>query len=161
MKSAPLLTLLLLAVGCSGSPDGASAGSATGLAGFLSWVRANNGSVGKANGRMADPATLTSLSEIKDVALGGSHVTDLRPLAQVTELRSLSLAGAPVWDLSPLARLTKLEYLEIPDTQVTDLTPLMGLSNLKRLNLRGTPVPPDEVARLRQALPRCQIYGHR
>jgi Leucine-rich repeat (LRR) protein len=161
MRCIFLISVALLVAACNGSNESAQAGSTSGLAGFLEWVRANNGCVGKADGRMADPKTLTSLSEIKDVGLGGSKVTDIGPLAQLTELKSLSLAGAAVEDLSPLAKLTKLEYLVISHTRVTDLTPLMGLTNLKRVGVSNTPVTAEEVARLRQALPKCVVYGHR
>ena len=95
------------------------------------------------------------------------------------------LGGGPVTDagLSYISRLTKLEFLSIPTSHVTDagLTHLSGLKNLKELriemtritddrlvhlsklpnlallDIRGTKVTEAGVAKLKAALPNCEI----
>jgi len=158
MRCTLLISVALLVAACNGSNESVPTGSTSGVARFARWVIANNGSVGKADGTFVDPRTLTSLSEITMLGFGGSKVTDIGPLAQLTELRYLSLAGSAVQDLSPVAKLNKLEYLELQQTSVTDLTPLLGLTNLKRIGIRATPLTDDELAKLRQALPKCEVY---
>jgi hypothetical protein len=63
-------------------------------------------------------------------------------------------------DLPKLWSLDKCLYLELNNTQVTDrgLEHLEGLSNLKHLNLQNTQVTDEGVARLRTALPDCEIF---
>ncbi len=53
--------------------------------------------------------------------------------------------------------MERLEHLFLSNTQVSDISPLAGMKNLRRLNLSGTQVPAEDVERLRQALPDCQI----
>ncbi len=62
-------------------------------------------------------------------------------------------------DLPHLWSLDKCLSLELNNTQVTDrgLKYLEGRSNLKYLNLQNTQVTDEGVARLRAALPDCEI----
>jgi len=64
-------------------------------------------------------------------------------------------------DLAHLVGLTSLETLHLEDRQITDegLKPLEKLSNLKQLHLTyGPGVTPAGVERLKQALPRTQVF---
>ncbi len=46
----------------------------------------------------------------------------------------------------------------IRSKQISDLSPLKGLTNLKSLDLSGNPIPEDQKAMLRKALPNCDIF---
>ena len=41
--------------------------------------------------------------------------------------------------------------------KITALSPLKGLTNLKQLNLQGNPIPEDQKAMLKKALPDFKI----
>ena len=88
----------------------------------------------------------------------------LKVLTKISEARGsgateLDLSRNLIKDVTPLAGLTKLELLWLHDcNQITDLTPLAGLTKLIRLNLDGNPIPDDQKAMLRKALPNCKIY---
>jgi len=72
-------------------------------------------------------------------------------------VRWVSLHNTQVSDPSPLAELKSLELLYLADTQVSDLSPLAELKNLTELYLNNTNVSNDQVEKLRQALPNCEI----
>jgi len=61
-------------------------------------------------------------------------------------------------DMTPLKGLTNLEHLFLASNKITDLTPLAGLTNLTKLHLEDNPIPLDQMAMLRKALPNCKIY---
>jgi hypothetical protein len=109
------------------------------------------------NTPVSDLTPLAGLTNLQKLDLWGAPVSDLTPLAGLTNLQELDLAITPVSDVTPLAGLTNLQELRLSSTQVSDLTPLAGLTNLQVLRLDGTPVSEEEVTRLRQALPKCEI----
>ncbi|MEZ4220960.1 MAG: hypothetical protein R3B13_08525 [Polyangiaceae bacterium] len=61
--------------------------------------------------------------------------TDLTSLEGMSQLRELVLASSGVSDLRPLATLPRLEALDLESTDVTDLSPLTALPNLTRLRV--------------------------
>ncbi len=80
----------------------------------------------------------------------------------VEDVVSLTLCRGPLTNagLKELAGLKNLTWLDLRDTRVTDagLKELAGLKNLTTLQLRGTGVTEAGIARLRQALPGCEIH---
>jgi hypothetical protein len=86
---------------------------------------------------------------------------DLAPLAELPRLTDLDLVGAPISDggLALLSGLRSLKHLYLDQTAVTDngLVHLAPLSRLRYLSLRGTKCTSTGVAKLRQALPKCEI----
>ena len=62
-----------------------------------------------------------------------------------------------ITDLSPLTGLTKLWPLWLHGNLITDLTPLAGLTKLEDLYLFENPIPEDQKAMLKKALPNCKI----
>ena len=61
--------------------------------------------------------------------------------------------------LADIARITTLQELVLDNTPITDtgLEHLTGLAKLVKLSLIGTQVTPAGVAKLRKALPACEI----
>ena len=95
-----------------------------------------------------------------DLDLSNNQITDISPLAGLTNLTNfglLNLGRNKISDLSPLAGLTNLERLNLSYNQISDLSPLKGLTNLKSLDLSGNPIPEDQKAMLKKALPHCKI----
>ncbi len=87
---------------------------------------------------------------------------DLEHLQGLTSLKSLHLYGRPIGDtgLEHLQGLANLESLNLGGTQVSDagLEHLHGLTKLEWLWVNRTQVSKDGVERLKQALPKCEIY---
>ena len=72
-------------------------------------------------------------------------------------VRVARLGNTQVSDLSPLVELKGLKWLYLDNTSVSDLSPLAELKNLRELALYNTPVSDEQVQKLRQALPQCEI----
>ena len=122
--------------------------------------------------------------KLKGLDLGHNAITDISFIKYMPELRVLILADNDLTDISPLASLEELEYLEVfMNYHLTDYSPLSGLKNLKDLNIRvpgsrkltitaddfmpikslerfwGTArvFSKEEVARLEEAVPQCEV----
>ena len=128
---------------------------------------------------LSDLTPLAKMTHLTVLELGYNALTDLSPLAGIESLRSLSLFQNPIKDLAPLTGLVNLSSLNLMETDVSDVAPLAGLKNLTELSLNKTlvkdvtplakltslrrlhliecPVPEDQQAMLRKALPECQI----
>jgi hypothetical protein len=109
-------------------------------------------------------AHLHSLTGLQALSLMGTQATDsgLAHLQGLTGLRQLWLRDTQVTDagLIHLHGLTALHVLDLGGTQITDtgLTHLQGLMGLDTLSLSGTQVTDAGVVKLREALPKCQIF---
>ncbi len=77
-------------------------------------------------------------------------------LGGLEELRHLAVYDTKANSWGPLTQLEKLEILLVDDS-VGDLSALKEMTSLRHLLLAGEQFAPTEVARLRPALPRCQI----
>jgi Leucine-rich repeat (LRR) protein len=51
----------------------------------------------------------------------------------------------------------KNPFLHLSSNYFSMVTPFFSLTNLTELNLSGNPIPPDQLDRLRNALPNCKI----
>ena len=101
-------------------------------------------------------------SNVVYLNISGPQVTDLTPLADLTNLNTLAFIRTPISDLKPSTGITNLVWSSLQDNanQVSDLTPLAGLTNLKGLYLFLTQVSDEEIVRLQQALPNCDIVEY-
>jgi len=109
---------------------------------------------------------LAGLETLEELVLQESQITDqgLAHLAGMKKLRVLDLYRCRITDAgcAALGALTSLEKLELSYTLVTDagLDPLHGLKKLKSLHLNGTQVSPDAIARLKRAIPACEVIKY-
>jgi len=98
--------------------------------------------------------------------LAGTQLTDdaMMHIKGLNNLDFLWLTNARVTDagLAHLAGHKRLETLILYGTQVTDtgMDHLKGLLALRHLDVRGTRVTAAAVAKLRQALPNCEILSN-
>ena len=104
------------------------------------------------------PKSIWSSGKRVSLDLSGKKVTDLTPLTGLTNLTNLTLSGNQITDLTPLAGLANLLLLALDHNQIADLTPLKGLTNLKMLALQENPLTADQLAMLKKALPRCNVF---
>ena len=91
--------------------------------------------------------------DLQNTSTKESGIIDITPLAELTKWESLDLSFNRITDIELLAGLTKLKRLNLRSHEITDLTPLAGVSNLTALILRDNPIPDDQKAMLRKALP--------
>ena len=90
--------------------------------------------------QVSDVSPLSALSQLKDLNLNQTQVSDVSPLSVLSQLESLCLYQTQVSDVSPLSVLSQLQYLYLDQTQVSDFSPLSALSQLESLSLAQTQV---------------------
>ena len=103
-----------------------------------------------------DVRGLGNLRALRHLDLEGTRVSDLGPLAEISTMEHLDLANTPVRDIGALSRLTSLKWLDLAGTAVSDLMPLARIGSLEKVFVDGS-VSDDEVGRLRELLPRCEV----
>ena len=67
--------------------------------------------------------------------INSNAVSNLSPIASLTELRDIYLGGNPISDLSPLTKLPNLRTLYLGGNSASDLSPFTKLPNLRTLYL--------------------------
>jgi hypothetical protein len=84
-------------------------------------------------------------------------------IVRLPKLKRLVLVGTDIGDagMRHVGALTELEELDLWGTSVSDASVdvLAGLQKLKKLYLTDTQMTSDGISRLRDALPKCDIYG--
>ena len=88
--------------------------------------------LGKASG---DIITVSDMETLKKISAGGSEIETLEGIQWATNLEEVNIWSTSVSDLSPLAGLTKLSWLRFTGSPASDLSPLRGLTNLRTLIL--------------------------
>jgi antitoxin component YwqK of YwqJK toxin-antitoxin module len=112
--------------------------------------------------KITELTPLAKLTNLTTLGIQNNKLADLTPLRGLTNLERLLLDSNKITDLTPLATLTELTNLSLADNMISDITPLTELTNLTELDLRNNPIPLDQKAILRKALPNCVIrFGPR
>ncbi|MFY0581367.1 leucine-rich repeat domain-containing protein [Cystobacter fuscus] len=80
-------------------------------------------------------------------------------MGQLQALESLNLKNTGLTSLpEELGRLERLTFLDLQATELKSLPAcLFEMKSLKTLDLYWTPIPPEELERLRRALPDCKV----
>jgi len=95
---------------------------------------------------ITDLTGLEYCSNLTELVLDYSQISDLSPLASLTNLTALDLEwsgrGYSIFDLSPLQNLTELTRLHITGSrnQISDLSPLASLTNITDLYLHSNQI---------------------
>ena len=108
---------------------------------------------------ISDLSPLKGLKNLEWLILYNNKITDISPLKGLTKVWSLYLSDNEISDISPLKELTNLKWLDLCyNKKITDLSPLAELTKLEVLYLWDTPIPEDQKAMLKKALPNCNIH---
>ena len=133
-------------------------------------------------GMISDASVLRYCTDVKYLDLGhNDELQDLSFVSAMPKLEVLIIAMTAITDISPLQNCPKLEYVEFNSTNIADLTPLQGCTGIHHLNIAGcpkirditplygmtelerlwigrdTPVPAEQVQRMREIVPACKI----
>ena len=126
--------------------------------------------------------SLKYCTKVKYLDLGhNSYMRSIDFVRYMPDLEAVVLAMGNWFDASPLENCAKLRYAELQTTAISDLRPLTKLKNLEDLNLcyclalhdisplyemtqlkrlyigMLTPVPPEQVERMHEFVPACEI----
>ena len=91
-------------------------------------------------GYISDPTGLEFATNLRELNLGSSSITELSALAGLTNLTSLTLGCRDLRDLSALKNLPNLTHLILGNNNITDISALSGLSDLTWLNIARNPI---------------------
>lgn len=83
----------------------------------------------------ADMIKIAPMSQLRELHLGNTQLTDISGLSQFPNLTLLHLQWNDVDDLSPIAQLPNLQELALGGNNVGDLSMVRGLPKLTELNL--------------------------
>ncbi|MFZ4521444.1 MAG: leucine-rich repeat domain-containing protein [Bacteroidales bacterium] len=86
-------------------------------------------------------------------------IVNLEPLNKLSDLKEVNISGTGITDLMPMRNLNKLEILDISNTGVSTLEPLHYCIHINQLRLKGTPVSDLSVVPSFQSLSTLDISG--
>jgi internalin A len=107
-------------------------------------------------------ACASDWTSIRYLTLMRTIVSDdgIQAVGTLVQLESLAIRESEITgNLSAIARLRQLRYLDLSKSNIDDtgLRKLESISTLRVLRLNGTPISSAGVARLRRALPTCEV----
>jgi Leucine-rich repeat (LRR) protein len=88
-------------------------------------------------GRIYDITPLGGLTNLEELYIDGSNISNFTPLTYLTNLKTLNIYSNIISDITPLARLTNLSELSLMSCKISDLTFMASFINIKTLNLYG------------------------
>ncbi|MEO1184505.1 MAG: leucine-rich repeat domain-containing protein, partial [Cyanobacteria bacterium J06636_27] len=77
------------------------------------------------------------LSNLENIYLSESNISDLLPVADLTNLRGLDLEDNNITDLTQLSNLSNLVSLRLRGNNIGNLAAISNLTNLNSLSLSG------------------------
>ena len=110
------------------------------------------------NSTLSDFSFVENMPDLEIAVISMAAIEDLSPFASCQKRLYLEMGNTQVSDLSPLAQCRELRHLNIgTNIGITDISPLYDLE-LKRLWIGDyDPVPEEQVARMQELHPNCDI----
>ena len=90
--------------------------------------------------RVSDISPLRSLTNLTRLSLESNEIEDIASLQDLTKLTELQLWSNRIIDISPLASLTNLTKLYLWNNRIEDVSPLQNLTKLTDLDLWGNEI---------------------
>ena len=106
---------------------------------------------------ISDISALKGLTNLETLNIDRNRIVDVSALNGMTKLSFLTMIGNNVSDISVLQGLTKLETAYLSYNQIDDISALGGLDRLKALTLSSNPLSQQQIDKLKEALPGCDI----
>lgn len=112
---------------------------------------------GATNRYWSNMHTLSNLKNLRVLKLSWrTDITDIEFIRGMTELRELDIGGSGVTDLSPINALPNIRFVNADGAQIQRL-PAGRVPSLRVLKLHSTNVSDDELIRFARTNPDCQI----
>ena len=133
--------LTRLIIGDAKTPDGAHHGPPQRLQDIAVLAKLTNlTELNLTDSGVTDLQLIAGLQKLQILEMSETRITDVAPLTNLTALQNLYLSGIRIADIAPLSNLTALQNLDLSRTQIADFTPLAKLTALQNLNLGGTQI---------------------
>ena len=109
------------------------------------------------NRALTDISALALFKNLEIVNLRGNNLENISVLQWTRGITKLDLACNSISDPTALTSLPYLETLDISGNKLSSVDVFITMTGLKELNLSGNNISPDQIERLRFALPGCNI----
>ena len=111
------------------------------------------------NGYLKEIDFVKNMPNLEVLIVAMDDVSDISALANCPHLEFLEIQTNNITDISALSELHELKHLNIARNEnLSDISPLYGLTQLERLWIGNVdPVPKEQVEKMQQAAPDCDI----
>ena len=109
------------------------------------------------NRALTDISALALFKNLQIVNLRGNNLENISVLQWTRGITKLDLACNSISDPTALTGLPYLETLDISGNKISSVDVFVTMTGLKELNLSGNNISPEQIERLRFALPGCNI----
>lgn len=109
------------------------------------------------NRTLTDISALALFKNLQIVNLRGNNLENISVLQWTRGITKLDLACNSISDPTALTGLPYLETLDISGNKLSSVDVFVTMTGLKELNLSGNNISPEQIERLRFALPGCNI----
>ena len=109
------------------------------------------------NRALTDISALALFKNLQIVNLRGNNLENISVLQWTRGITKLDLACNSISDPTALTGLPYLETLDISGNKLSSVDVFATMTGLKELNLSGNNISPEQIERLRFALPGCNI----
>ena len=109
------------------------------------------------NRALTDISALALFKNLQIVNLRGNNLENISVLQWTRGITKLDLACNSISDPTALTGLPYLETLDISGNKLSSVDVFVTMTGLKELNLSGNNISPEQIERLRFALPGCNI----
>ena len=98
------------------------------------------------------------LIKLSFLNISGNKISDITLLKELVQLKELHLDGnLNLTDITPLKELNQLKVLTISNTNIIDISPILYLKNLKTLDISMLKISNEDIERIKEELPECEI----
>ena len=110
------------------------------------------------NHSLKDFSFVENMPDLEIAVISMADIDDLSPFASCKKLLYLEMGNTNVSDLSPLAECTNLRHQNIgTNIGITDISPLYELPLLRLWIGNYTPIPEEQVEKMQELHPDCDI----
>ncbi|NNE82171.1 MAG: leucine-rich repeat domain-containing protein [Silicimonas sp.] len=105
------------------------------------------------------PPRIAEMTDLIQLDLRGTLVSDVSVLSGLQNLRILNLHGTLLRNVDPLAGLPALDTLDVGETWISDIAPLTKMPELRRLDIGTTQIKSLEPATRMERLNWINLHG--
>ncbi len=100
---------------------------------------------------------ISGLQQLDELYLNCFQIDDLNFLEQLENLKILDLSENYIKDISVLEKISELKELNLSYNDIEDISSLFKLQSLNTLYISGNDISPEQIDKLKEALPLCDI----
>lgn len=109
------------------------------------------------SGKLWDISPIENLINLETLSISDCQIEDIEAVRKLSKLTVLWIYKTSVKDIAPLEKLVMLEDLRLHNNNISDISALENLKELEYLTLTGNPIVEEQLARLQEYLPNCEI----